>query len=200
MSSTAAANNCSPKHTDDQVILAYLKYQAATCFRILYDRYAAKIYGKALTMLKDEALAEDATQEIFTKLFLNLSKFSGKSKFSTWVYSVTYNYCIDHIRRGKKAKSIFTDELDNPPDIVDEDALDEALFAIEVQQLKRVLSELPDGDRTILLMKYQDDMSIRDIADIIQKNDSAVKMQLKRAKEKAKKIHEELFSHHPEFN
>ncbi len=196
MSSSAVANRCSPHHTDDQVVMAYVKYQAALCFRILYDRYAGKIYGKALTMLKDETQAEDATQEIFTKVFLNIHKFAGRSKFSTWVYSVTYNYCIDNIRRGKKAKSIFTDELDNPPDLVDEDALDEALLAMEVDQLKQVLAALPEGDRSVLLMKYQDDMSINDISDIIQKNDSAVKMQIKRAKEKARKIHETLFPQH----
>lgn len=196
MSFTAVTNKCNPKHSDDQVVMTYIKYQAALCFRILYDRYASKIYGKALTMLKDEALAEDATQEIFTKLFLNLDKFGGRSKFSTWVYSVTYNYCIDSIRRGKKNKSIFTEELDNPPDLVDENALDEALFAMEVEQLKQVLAELPEGDRSVLLMKYQDDMSIREISDIIQKNESAVKMQIKRAKEKAKKIHGELFPYH----
>lgn len=198
MSSSTVATKCSPIQSDDQVVLAYLKYQAALCFRILYDRYAGKIYAKALTMLKDEVLAEDATQEIFTKLFLNLDKFGGRSKFSTWVYSVTYNYCIDSIRRRKKTKSIFTDEIDNPPDLVDAEVLDEALFAMEVEQLQHVLGELSEGDRSVLLMKYQDDMSIKDIADIIQKNESAVKMQIKRAKEKAKKIHEELFPHHLE--
>lgn len=193
MSSSAVTNRCDPKQPDDQIVMAYIKYQIALCFRILYDRYAGKIYGKALTMLKDDGKAEDATQEIFTKLFLNMDKFAGRSKFSTWVYSVTYNYCIDSIRKGKKAKSIFSEELDNPPDLVDEDALDEALFAMEVEQLKQVLAALPEGDSSVLLMKYQDDMSIDDISDIIQKNSSAVKMQIKRAKEKAKKIHESLF-------
>lgn len=199
MSSHAAAPTCSPELSDVQVIQTYLKHQASTCFRILYDRYAGKIYSKAITMLKDEAMAEDATQEIFTKIFLNLNKFSGKSKFSTWVYSVTYNYCIDYIRRGKKAKKLFTDELENPPDLPSDDVPDEALLTMEVNQLKRVLAELPEGDRSVLLMKYQDEMSIKDIAGIIGKRESAIKMQLKRAKEKAKRIHSELFPNQPEF-
>jgi RNA polymerase sigma-70 factor (ECF subfamily) len=193
MNSYAANPTCSPDLDDDQVITRYLKYQAPVCFRILYSRYSGKIYSKAITMLKDEKKAEDAVQEIFTKIFLNLHKFSGKSKFSTWVYSVTYNFCIDYIRRNKKTKNLFADEIENPPDLVDDDIPDEALMQMEVSQLRKVLLGLPDGDRSILLMKYQDGMAIKDIAKIIDKRESAVKMQLKRAKEKAKRLHEQLF-------
>lgn len=193
MSSRAAALPCNSSLDDVQVINTYLEYQAATCFKILYDRYAGKIYSKALTMLGDEEIAEDATQEIFTKIFLNLKKFNGKSKFSTWVYSVTYNFCIDYIRKNKKAKKLFTRELENPPDVLATEVPDEALLRMEVSRLKRVLAELSNEERSILLMKYQDDMSIKEISSIINKNDSAVKMRLKRAKEKAKKIHDKLF-------
>ncbi|MEM6396776.1 MAG: sigma-70 family RNA polymerase sigma factor [Bacteroidota bacterium] len=184
----SATAPCSSEQEDKQVIDFYLQLQAQECFRLLYDRYAAKIYSKAITMLKNERDAENATQEIFTKIFLNLSKFSGNSKFSTWVYSVTYNYCIDFIRRNKRKQKLFADEIENPPDLVDDGSLDQDLLQMKVHQLKVVLEELSDGDRTILLMKYQDDMQIKEIANIIGKRESAVKMQLKRAKEKAKKI------------
>lgn len=195
MTSYAGTSVCNPDLDDDEVIARYLEFQASVCFRILYSRYSGKIYSKAITMLKDEKLAEDAVQEIFTKIFLNLHKFNGKSKFSTWVYSVTYNFCIDFIRRGKKTKNLFVDEIENPPDLADDDIPDEALLQMEVSQLRKVLAALPDGDRSILLMKYQDGMAIKDIANIIGKRDSAVKMQLKRAKEKAQRLHEQLFPH-----
>ncbi len=178
---------------DSAVIEHYLQHQAANCFRLLYDRYAGKIYSKCLTLLQDEALAEDATQEIFTKIFLNLSRFGGKSKFSTWVYSVTYNYCIDYIRRGKKDRNLFTENTDRLPDVGDE-VPDHELLQMEVTQLRRVLDELPAGDRAVLLMKYQDDMQIKEIADIIGKTESAVKMQIKRAKERARELHGRLFA------
>lgn len=199
MTSYAATSTCSPELEDEQIIERYLEFQASVCFRILYSRYSGKIYSKAITMLKNEKQAEDAVQEIFTKIFLNLHKFGGKSKFSTWVYSVTYNFCIDYIRRSKKTKNLFSDEMDNPPDIVDDDIPDEALLQMEVSQLRRVLAELPEGDRTILLMKYQDDMAIKEIATIIGKRESAVKMQLKRAKERAKRLHEQLFPQPTEY-
>lgn len=176
---------------DLEVIHHYLEFQASNCFGLLYNRYATKIFSKCISLLKDEALAQDATQEIFTKIFLNLSKFEEKSQFSTWVYSVTYNYCIDYIRRKTK-QDIFSEEIEKAPDLVD-DIPDEELLQLEVQQLKTVLKELPDGDRAILLMKYQDDMSIKDIAELLGKTESAIKMQLKRAKEKAQRLKQELF-------
>lgn len=175
-----------------QVISNYLQHQAAVCFRLLYDRYAGKIYGKCLTLLQDEALAEDATQEIFTKIFLNLSRFDGKSKFSTWVYSVTYNYCIDFIRRGKRGQHIFSQEPERIPDVAAAEVPDEELLQMEVRHLKRVLEALPPGDSAILLMKYQDDMQIREIAEVLGKTESAIKMQIKRAKEKAKRLRDEM--------
>jgi len=143
-------------------------------------------------MLKSDALAKDATQEIFTKIFLNLSKFSERSKFSTWVYSITYNFCIDMIRKKKKEKNLFSDEIENAPDIIEE-VSDEAIMEMEVKRLKRVLTEIPSGDRAVLLMKYQDELSIKEIAEILDKTESAIKMKIKRAKHKAQKVYREIF-------
>ena len=143
-------------------------------------------------MLRNKALAKDATQEIFTKIFLNLSKFSGRSKFSTWIYSITYNFCIDTIRKRKKERKLFSDEIDDAPDIIEE-IPDEALLEMEVKRLKRVLNEIPSGDRAVLLMKYQDDFSIKEIAEILGKTESAVKMRIKRAKHKAQKVYRDIF-------
>ncbi len=91
------------KNIDDHTLIEmYIESQKQYYFSELYGRYADKVYGKCLSMLKDSALAEDAAQEIFTKIFLRLSSFNEKAKFSTWLYSITYNFCIDVIRRKKK--------------------------------------------------------------------------------------------------
>ena len=190
-----AAHGCTPEMEDMDIIQAYLARRHSTCFRLLHDRYAARIYSKALTMLRDEAKAQDATQEIFTKIFLNLGKFEGNAKFSTWVYSVTYNFCIDKIRKDKRARALFADEVENPPDHGADDADDPGELArLQLSELRQVLGRLNDADRTMLLLKYKDGVKISDIAMMFDKNDSAVKMQLKRAKEKAKRIHQELFT------
>ena len=172
---------------DQEVIHIYLVTQAALCFRLIYNRYAAKIYSKCLSILKNEAQAQDATQEIFTKIFMNLSKFGEKSKFSTWIYSITYNYCIDYIRRKKKQKNLFSDEMEKAPDIIDE-VPDHELLQMEVKKLKTVLQRIPEGDKMILMMKYRDEMSIKEIASTLGKSESAVKMKIKRAKAKAQKL------------
>lgn len=177
---------------DVEVIQTYLHSQASVCFSILYERYASKIFSKCISLLKDEALAQDSTQEIFMKIFTNLAKFGEKSQFSTWVYSITYNFCIDYLRRKKKMQDIFSDDIERAPDLQDE-VPDEALFEWEVKQLKSVLENLPLDDKAILLMKYQDDMSIKEIADLLGKTESAIKMKIKRAKEKAQKLKDELY-------
>ncbi len=180
------------KSSDTELIQLYLKTQRTDYFSLLYKRYASKIYSKCISLLKDEFLAKDATQEIFTKIFLNLSKFSERSKFSTWVYSITYNYCIDFLRHKKKEKNLFSSELENPPDTVD-DVPDNQLLEMEVSRLKKVLEKIPTGDKAILLMKYQDEMSIKEIAGILDKSESAIKMKIKRAKHKAQKVYSDIF-------
>ena len=81
---------------------------------------------------------------------------------------------------------LFSDDFDKITDIEDE-VSDEVLLNMEMGQLKSVLDSLALGDRLMLLMKYQDDLSIKEISLIVSKSESAVKMQLKRAKAKAQK-------------
>lgn len=143
-------------------------------------------------MLKDEGSAQDATQDIFVKIYSNLAKFSEKSKFSTWIYSITYNYCIDYLRKRKKEKNLFTGEMDTPPDIV-EDVEDSELLQIELSRLKVILEKIPVGDKAILMMKYQEEMSIKEIAAALDKTESAIKMKIKRAKAKALSVYKDIY-------
>ena len=178
---------------DEEIIKMYLNTRTSAYFTVLYKRYGGKVFSKCISLLKDEELANDAAQEIFTKIFLNLAKFSGKSKFSTWVYSITYNYCIDYLRRRKKDRNIFSDEdIENSGEPIEEVA-DKDLLEMEVLRLKKVLENIPTGDKTVLLMKYQDDMSIKEIAEILNKSESAIKMKIKRAKHKAQKTYKDIF-------
>jgi len=178
--------------SDSELVQLYLKSQQSAYFSILYNRYAGRVYAKCISLLKDETKAKDAMQDIFIKIFMNISNFGERSKFSTWVYSITYNYCIDWIRKQKRNKSIFSDEMEKAPDQIDE-VEDATLLEMEVSRLKKVLEEIPPGDKAILLMKYQDGMSIKEIAEILSKTDSAVKMKIKRAKHKAKERYNVIF-------
>jgi RNA polymerase sigma factor (sigma-70 family) len=178
--------------SDSEIIREYLRTQRQDYFSMLYRKYADKVYRKCITLLKDQGLAEDAMQEIFVKVMLSLANFNEKAQFSTWVYSITYNFCIDIIRKQKKTKNLFVDDIERAPDVADE-IPDEFLRSMEVKRLKIVLDTIPADDHAILLMKYQDDMSIKDIADGMGKTESAIKMKIKRAKEKAQFVYKEKF-------
>lgn len=174
--------------SDEELVRKYLDTTDAHYFNMLYDRYAVKVMVKCNTLLRDHALAEDATQDIFMKVLLKLSTFSGKSKFSTWLYSMTYNFCIDIIRRMKKDMSIYVDDYFQFED-TKEEIDDFEILETNVKRLKVILEEIPVDDKTILLMKYQDDFSILDISTAMNKSESAVKMKIKRAKEKFIKVY-----------
>ena len=83
--------------------------------------------------------------------------------------------------------------MEKAPEPADDLSSDKALLEMEIGQLKAVLENIPAGDRAILLMKYQDGMSIKDIAEILDKTESAIKMKIKRAKAKAQETKKEMF-------
>ncbi len=178
--------------SDEEALEQYLLSQNVNYFNLLYDRYTDKVYAKCISMLRDQELAEDATQEIFVKILLSLSKFSGKSKFSTWLYSITYNYCIDQIRKVKKENTVTVNDFSRI-DQIDDDMYDSEIKETNVFRLKEVMERLSAEDKSILMMKYQDDLSIRDICNILDKTESAVKMKILRAKEKFLKIYHHEF-------
>lgn len=122
--------------SDEDALEQYLASQNVNYFNLLYDRYTNKVYAKCMSMLRDQELAEDATQEIFVKILLSLSKFSGKSKFSTWLYSITYNYCIDQIRKEKNENFVQVNDFSRI-DKVDEDMYDSEIKETNVFRLKR---------------------------------------------------------------
>lgn len=179
--------------TDEEAVEQYLITQNVNYFNLIYDRYTNKVYAKCISMLKDNEAAEDATQEIFVKILLSLSRFTGKSKFSTWIYSITYNYCIDMIRRDKKDIEVAVNDFSRI-DHVDDNLLDAEILETNIFRLKVVLNHMNVEDKSILMMKYQDDLSIREICEMLNKTESAVKMKILRAKEKFIKIYNEHYN------
>lgn len=183
--------------TDSQLIALYLREQDARYFSQLYRRYAGKVFAKCISMLADHGMARDATQDVFIKILLNLSKFTEQSSFSTWVYSITYNYCIDLIRKKKKNILIFTEDMGRVSTEKEVEIPDSVILEMETNRLEKVMDKLPVGDKAILDMKYTDDMSIREIGEVLNKTESAIKMQIMRAKIKAQGIYAELYGTEP---
>lgn len=178
--------------SDNEVIAAILCNRDGSMIDVLYNRYADKVYRKCLSFVKDEASAEDLAHDVFIKILLNLSSFSGKSKFSSWVYSVTYNFCIDHLRRKQRYRMEFLDESPSTTNIADVDSIED-LSHIKSDRLKLLMEKIKAEEKMILLMKYADGMSIKEIQETLNISESAVKMRLKRAKEKILDLYAEHF-------
>ncbi|HAD13988.1 MAG TPA: sigma-70 family RNA polymerase sigma factor [Saprospirales bacterium] len=183
--------------SDSQLIALYLRDQDARYFSQLYRRYAGKVFAKCISMLADHGMAKDATQDVFIKVLLNLSKFTEHSAFSTWVYSITYNYCIDLIRKKKKNILIFSEDVGRISKETEIDIPDSVILEMETNRLDKVMDKLPVGDKAILNMKYIDDMSIKEIGDVLDKTESAIKMQIMRAKIRAQSIYEDMYGKEP---
>ncbi len=180
------------KLTDSELVSEYLRSQNTHFFTLLYRRYAPKAFAKCYSLLRDQGLARDAVQDIFVKVMLNLARFNEHSTFSTWVYSITYNHCIDIIRKQKKLPLIFTEDIGRISHEKVVEVPDSVLLELKHNQLEKILAQLSTADRAILMMKYDADMSIKEIGDAIGKTESAVKMQIMRAKMKAQAIREAM--------
>lgn len=176
--------------TDEEVVDAIRQQNDSAMVNVLYSRYADKVYRKCYSFVKDEAAAEDLAHDVFIKVLLNLNSFSGRSKFSSWLYSVTYNFCIDYLRR-KQRYHIESIDNDNsaPVNIADIDTVED-LNHIKSDRLKLLLEKVKTEEKMILLMKYADSMSIKEIQEALNLSESAVKMRIKRAKEKILDLYE----------
>ena len=172
------------KLSDEELVKLFIETQNNRYFEVIYDRYADKIYRKCYSFVRDSAKAEDFMHDIFLKLLLNLSNFKESSKFSTYIYSITYNYCIDHIRQSKKIQ-----EVEIAGDFEDDDPNWAETKEMDAQKLSKALEGISTEEKTLILMKYQDDLSIKEICDAMNLTESAVKMRLKRTKEKVKSLY-----------
>src|SRR5690606_6472258 len=117
-------------------------------------------------------------------LFVKLRTFKGNSKFTTWLYALTYNFCVNYIQRDvekiHKKEPIKDDILGS----VEDGIPDGLLYELRLDKLQRAMKEIDPDEKALLIMKYQDDFTIKDIMEALGINESAVKMRLKRAKGK----------------
>ncbi|MGI9546151.1 MAG: RNA polymerase sigma factor [Flavobacteriaceae bacterium] len=171
------------KFSDEELVRLIVLKNNTLLFSILYDRYANKIYNKCSGFARSDAEALDLTQDVLLNVFVKLGSFKEKSKFSSWVYSLTYNFCVNYVNRNKarkiKDKSV---PIEQQEDKLAEKIEDKKLFKLRSEKLKNALNLIDPEDKTILLLKYQDDVSIKELGVLLEIGESAVKMRLKRAR------------------
>lgn len=171
-------------NTDENLVALIGKTKSIQLFSVIYDRYAGIVYNKCLAFVKNKEEAQDLTHYIFVKIFIKINIFNGKSKFSTWIYSFTYNSCVNYYNREhlkRKDKFVLVDNDSNFPQ-EHREITDEEIYELKSDRLSKSLELIDPNDKMILFMKYQDDMTIEEMENVLQLGKSAVKMRLSRAK------------------
>jgi len=176
---------------DEDIISMITNERKSELFQLLYDKYHSKVGDKCYSLLKNKELARETAQDIFTKVYENLDSFKGKSSFSSWLYSITYNYCIDYLRAKKKLHYPEWNRDNEIPEIIDES--EELTNEISYDRFMEMLDLLHTEEKALLLMKYNDDISIKSIAEALRISESAAKMRIKRAKTRLVFLYKQKF-------
>ncbi|MEM7660312.1 MAG: sigma-70 family RNA polymerase sigma factor [Bacteroidota bacterium] len=175
--------------TDEELIVSITRDGKTELFGLLYERYSDKVFRKCLSFVKDEDQARDMVQEVLLKVFAQLPKFKGNSRFSTWLYAITYNYCVEHYRKRMRYMTV---DLDEGPDLPEPNEQEEQeLLNTRKAYLEQALEKMPEEDRSLLIHKYKKDQSIKDLMQDLDITESAVKMRLSRARQRVRRLIEE---------
>jgi len=163
-------------------------------FKEILDRYRGPVFSVIVKMVRNKEEAEDLAQEAFIKAFNSLSSFNAQYAFSTWLYKIAINNCIDHFRK-KKLKVC---SLDKPmtakdgdikrefPDVnltADRDLLDTEKNKI----IQDAIEELPEKYRMSIVYRHQEEKSYEEIAELMDIPLGTVKARIFRAREMLKK-------------
>jgi RNA polymerase sigma factor (sigma-70 family) len=133
-------------------------------FAVLVDRYKDMIFTLAIKMIKNREEAEEVAQDTFIKIYSSLNKFKGDSKFSTWIYKIAYNTCLDRLKKNKKEDlNISIDEFS--AHLIK--TMDNALSALEDKERKQTIQNclnlLPSDENFLLTLFYFEDQSLEEI-------------------------------------
>jgi len=158
-------------------------------FAPLVDRYKNLVYTLALRMVKNTNEAEEAAQDTFIKVFRSLEKFKGESKFSTWIYRVAYNTCLDRIKKHKTAPlAVAIDDYGTRQLRATENVLDTLAEEERLRAVQECLQQLPGEDAFLLTLYYFEEQSLEEIAKVIGIKPNNVKIKLFRCRKKLGEI------------
>ena len=164
------------KQVEDDEILAKFSVESSRneAFNLLIKKYQEKVYWHIRRIVIDHDDADDLVQEVFIKVWKNLSKFRNDSKLYTWIYRIATNDCITFLNKKKQRNNIPMDEVS--------DELSESLIASSYfngdkiqMKLQQALLILPEKQRLIFNMKYYDDLKYEEISEILGTSVGALK-------------------------
>ena len=172
-------------------IIRRVQHGDLDAFELLMAAYEKNVYNVALQMTGNREDAQDMAQEAFLKAYSSLSSFRGDSKFSSWLYRIVANVCLDFKRRqSRRPRSSLTVEDDEGEsvelDIADESQSPETLLERKLTRdaVRRGLQELPPEQRQILLLREIQGLSYEEIGEVMDLEPGTVKSRIFRARKK----------------
>lgn len=185
-------NNLEFSHlTDEQLIEKIVQQGKNELYEIVYNRYFPKVKDKCYSFLKDKSRADEFANDILSKVYEKLNGFQGKSSFSSWLYSISYNYIIDFLRKKNQLHYPNWNQENELPEIIDESETEMA--EVSYENLLQIFDKIHPEEKALLLMKYQDSFSLKEIAASLSISEDAVKMRLKRARTRVVYLYYQFF-------
>ena len=160
-------------------------------FRILVEKYQGLIFRTCMGFLHNSEDADDLTQEVFIQVYQSLIYFKGNAAFSTWIYRIAVNACLNKIRKNRKNTALQrfstlfsniknSDFLIPVSDMINPESI---LIRQEYKDwLQAALDSLPDNQKTAIILSKYDDLSQKEIAEILNTTEGAVEALIQRAK------------------
>ncbi|WP_343488447.1 sigma-70 family RNA polymerase sigma factor [Allomuricauda sp. d1] len=170
---------------DEAKLISQIVNGDTHAFTKVVDAHKNLVFSLALRMLKNQEEAEEVSQDTFVKVYKSLKKFKGDSKFSTWIYRITYNTCLDRLKKSKKR---FLEqelvEVQQHQIATLHNALDGMLLKEREEIIKSCLRYLPEEDAGLLTLFYFEDKNLKELEKIIDLSANTIKVRLHRARKK----------------
>ena len=171
---------------DDSELACKVQAGDRNAFETLLTRYERPIHAFIFHFFHDTALCQDLTQETFLRIWRFIGSYRPEEKFSTWIYSIAKNLCIDEMRRIKKGSTVDIDGISPEMFSTDEDSgTDPVRTTILLQEgdvLRRVVARLPEKYRACIILFYFNELSYEEIASVMNVSLSNTKILLFRGK------------------
>jgi RNA polymerase sigma factor (sigma-70 family) len=179
--------------TDDLYHIEAVKNGNVQAFSFLVDKYQKMVYLLALKLMKKPEEAEEMAQDTFVKAFQKLDSYEGKSKFSTWLYSITYNGCISELRKRRiEFKSIEDRQISEQDEQKMYDYYRETKKEDQEKYLNLALEKLPEDDQILVTLYYYESQSMDEISMITGLTVSNIKVKIHRARKKMYELLHEM--------
>ncbi|HET6559358.1 MAG TPA: sigma-70 family RNA polymerase sigma factor [Prolixibacteraceae bacterium] len=178
---------------DDIYYIQAVRKGDVSAFAFLVERYQNMVYSLAFKLLKNTEDAEEMAQDTFIKAFQKLEMYEGKSKFSTWLYSITYNACISELRKRRIHFSSLEDQhFSDHDEMKMHSYFTENKKEDQERYLAIALGKLPEDDQVLVTLYYYENQSMDEISMITGLTVSNIKVKIHRARKRMYELLHEL--------